>query len=90
LLRPLPLINRTVFSRVYYDLSGWLFAKITRSLYRGWIARANLDGPHPWRYERVERAWKLDSAPARVRRVVRHPVDAGVRRCAPGTAFAVR
>jgi hypothetical protein len=90
LLRPLPIVNRTLFARVYYDLSGWLFAKLARNLYRSWIARSSPGGPHPWRYDPVQQPWKLGPAHTRVLRVARHPVRNGVYRCAEGTAFAAR
>jgi hypothetical protein len=90
LLRPLPLLNRVLFGRVYYDLAGWLSAKVTRRMYRAWIARAAGPGPHPWRYEPVVRSWKLEAAPARAWRVARHPVRAHRDRRVLRTAFAIR
>jgi ER-bound oxygenase mpaB/B'/Rubber oxygenase, catalytic domain len=90
LLRPLPVVNRVLFGRVYYDLAGWLSAKVTRRLYRAWIARAAGPGPHPWRYEPVVRSWKLEPAPTRALRVARHPVRAHRDRRALRTAFAIR
>jgi hypothetical protein len=92
LLQPLPLVNRLLFNRRYYDLSGWLFARVTRSLYGNWIAVANADtdGGHPQRYRPVWRAWNLEPASERAQRVVRHPVRVSKRRRTLGTAFAAR
>jgi hypothetical protein len=90
LLRPLPLVNRIVFGRVYYDLSGWLFAKLTRSLYRSWIERASDPGPHPWRYEPVVTTWKLEPLHTRALRCARHPITTRRERCASGSAFGAR
>jgi hypothetical protein len=88
LLTPLPLVNKTVFGRVYYDHSGWLFAKLTRSLYRSWIARSSEPGPHPWRYEPVVAPWKLEPVRTRAKRFAQHPIAVGRDRCAQRTAFA--
>jgi hypothetical protein len=90
LLRPLPLVNRVVFGRVYYDLAGWLFAKLARDMYRAWIARASGPGPNPWRYDAVVRPWKLEATRTRARRVARHPVRATRERLHDRTAFALR
>ncbi|MGH8977248.1 MAG: oxygenase MpaB family protein [Acidimicrobiia bacterium] len=90
LLRPLPLVNRTVFGRVYYDLAGWLFAKLTRCLYRSWISRASQPGPHPWRYKPVVTTWKLEPLHTRAWRCARHPVATRRERCASGSAFGAR
>jgi hypothetical protein len=89
-LRPMPLINKTFFRRVYYDHTGWLFAKLTRCLYRNWIAQSSEPGPHPWRYEPVVASWKLEPVHVRAGRFARHPIANGRDRCAPGTAFAAR
>ena len=92
LLRPLPLINRVLFHRRYYDQSGWLFAKVTRSLYSKWIADAAADSTtvHPWRYEPIRRAWNIEPVAQRAQRVVRHPVAVTRRRRTLGTAYAAR
>ena len=92
MLQPLPLVNRLLFNRRYYDLSGWLFARVTRSLYGNWIAVANADtdGGHPQRYRPVWRAWNLEPATERAQRVVLHPVRVSKRRRTLGTAFAAR
>ena len=90
LLRPLPLVNRILFRRRYYDLAGWLFAHVTRDMYRTWISAGSPDGSgvHPWRYRPIARAWKLEPAGTRARRVLRHPVDVSRERRERGTAFA--
>ena len=74
LLRPLPVVNRLLFGSVYYELSGWLFAKLTRTSTAGWIGATTNAGPHPWRYESVVGPWKLEPARTCARRVARHPV----------------
>jgi hypothetical protein len=90
LLQPLPLLNRVVFGRVYYDLSGWLFAKVTRNMYRDWIIRSSTSGPHPWRYEPVVAPWKLEPTRTRALRLARHPIAGGRARRVRGSAFAGR
>jgi hypothetical protein len=90
LLRPLPLVNRLLFGRVYYDLSGWLSAKIARSMYRAWIGRSAASAPNPWRYGSVVGPWKLTPATTRARRVCKHPTRALRERKEAGTAFAMR
>jgi hypothetical protein len=90
LLRPLPLVNRVLFGRVYYDLSGWMSAKIARNMYRSWIARAGDSDPNPWRYDSVVAPWKLTPAMTRARRVCKHPKRALRERKEIGTAFAMR
>jgi hypothetical protein len=92
LLQPLPLVNRLLFNRRYYDLSGWLFARVTRSLYGNWISVASADpgGGHPQRYRPVWRAWNLEPAAERAQRVVSHPLRVSKRRRTLGTAFAAR
>jgi hypothetical protein len=104
LLKPLPHVNRVLFGRVYYDLAGWLSAKVARNLYRTWIARASNGQRNPWRYkagrykarrykagryEAVVRPWKLQPAPTRALRVARHPVRTTRERRVLQTAFAV-
>jgi hypothetical protein len=88
LLKPLPRVNRVMFGRVYYDLGGWLAAKVTRRLYRRWIRLTPADGPNPWRYGSVKRPWKLQPVPTRALRVARHPVRTTRDRRTQGTAFA--
>jgi len=92
LLRPLPLVNSLLFRRRYYDLTGWLFARVTRDMYRSWIAASDPGdaGQHPWRYEPIERAWKLEPVRTRATRVARHPIEVTRGRRAAGTAFSAR
>jgi hypothetical protein len=90
LLRPLPFVNRVLFGRVYYDMSGWMSAKIARNMYRSWIARADDSGPNPWRYDSVVAAWKLTPVATRARRACKHPTRALRERKQSGTAFAMR
>ena len=93
LLQPLPLVNRLLFNRRYYDLSGWLFARVTRSLYGNWIAVANADtdGGHPQRYRPVWRGVEPrtgDGTRANASCSIRSRVRK--RRRTLGTAFAAR
>jgi ER-bound oxygenase mpaB/B'/Rubber oxygenase, catalytic domain len=88
MLKPLPRVNRVVFGRVYYDLAGWLSAKVARNLYRTWIAHASVTEPNPWRYDAVVRPWKLEPAPTRAMRVARHPMRTTRERRERQTAFA--
>ena len=92
LLQPLPLVNRLLFNRRYYDLSGWLFARAhaqpLRQLDRGCerrrptvVIRSATTG-----LARVEARTGVGHA----RRVVRHPVASSKRRRTLGTAFAAR
>jgi hypothetical protein len=90
LLRPLSLVNRLLFGRVYYDLFGWISAKIARNMYRAWIARSDGSSPNPWRYDRVIAPWKLTPVTTRARRVCAHPTRALRERKDAGTAFAMR
>jgi hypothetical protein len=92
LLQPLPLVNKLLFRRRYYDLSGWLFARVTRGMYRDWIGAAEKGdaNAHPWRYGPIARAWKLEPVHQRASRVARHPVAVAKRRRTNGTAFAAR